>query len=177
MTPTARPPTVIRELQGTHPQWRVSEERRFIEYNWLNRDLQCSLYPVLFCVGECVLCICGHTSANTPTVSFTFIRLLLIFMRRLVAGVSRWGANERSVRACRCVRACTCRRCRGQNCNQITAAPSSPPSSTTSGAPSVHANANMLRYTPACGSAQEAADVCVRVFVRAWWIMVRGWPR
>lgn len=48
----------------------------------------------------------------------------------------------------------------GQNCNQITAAPSSPPSSTTSGAASVHTNANMLRYMPACGLAQ-AAETCV----------------
>lgn len=47
----------------------------------------------------------SHLSQH-PMAFFTFIRLILIFMRRLVAGVSRRGANERSVCARWCVRAC-----------------------------------------------------------------------
>lgn len=64
---------------------------------------------------------------------------------------------------CARVCVCACHRCRRQNCNQITAAHSSPASSTTSGAASVNVNTDMLPYTLACGSVQAAGilDVCV----------------
>lgn len=56
----------------------------------------------------------------------------------------------------------------GQSCNQITDAPSSPPSSTTSGAASIHTD--MPRYTLASVSAQmpgtAAMCVCECVCVR-----------
>lgn len=116
-------------------------------------------------VSVSVYCVYVVTpQPQQPTAPFTFIRLILILMRRLEAGVPRRGANEWSARACWCVRVCVrVTDAGGQNCNQISAAPSSPPSSTTSGAASVHTNANMLRYTPACGSAQAAqtCEVCV----------------
>lgn len=81
-----------------------------------------------------------------------------------VSGISSRGANEHRVFSC--WRVCVCGHVAdagGQECNQITADPSSPPSSTTDGTPPI--NANMLRYVFACGSAQAVGMSKMRVKV------------
>lgn len=124
-----------------------------------------SLYCGLLSRRVCTVYRWSHLSKH-PVAFPTFIRLVLIFMRRMVAGISSRGANEHRVFSCLyvCVRGHVAD-AGGQECNQITADPSSLPSSTTGGTPPI--NANMLRYVFACGSAQAVgtSKMCVKVWM------------
>lgn len=172
MTASIRTASVKQGLQGTDSNSQESGPRRAsADYNWLNHDLQCSL---VVCSFVCMSVHSVYVVTPQPTPCGPLhIHQIDINIHEEAGGhhpKMRVLMNEANVHVSVYAWVCVCvfHRCRGPNCNQIPTAPSSPPSSTTSGAPSLHSNANMWCHMPACGPAQADA---------ACWIMARDQPR